>query len=221
MPGAAEKIIALIIGEKEFWSLPFTVSPATLIPRPDSETLIEAVLATCPDRNKNLRIVDLGVGSGCLLLALLHEYKRATGVGVDATQETLKVARGNAEKLGLLPRADFVLADWNEGLPGLAGFDLIISNPPYIPRGDIGTLPPEVALYEPHGALCGGGDGLRDYRTLIDLLPGLAGKGGRVFFEVGINQADTVAQMMKKAGMEDISIRPDLAGIGRCVEGKI
>ncbi|MBL6931346.1 MAG: peptide chain release factor N(5)-glutamine methyltransferase [Rhodospirillales bacterium] len=213
--------LALIIGEKEFWSLRFVISPATLIPRPDSETLIEAVLAAYPDKKANLRILDLGTGSGCLLLTLLHEYENATGIGTDFSSEALAVARLNGRNLDLSLRAGFVLADWNDGIADFGAFDIIISNPPYIPDGEESELQPEVALYEPHSALFAGIDGLQYYRAILSVLSGLANTGCGIFFEVGINQGEAVARMMEKAGMSDITSRSDLAGIKRCVSGKI
>jgi len=213
--------VALITGEKEFWSLLFKVSAATLIPRPDSETLIETVLAAQPDKKASLRILDLGTGSGCLLLALLHEYENATGVGIDFSEDALKVARFNGENLGLGGRADFTQANWNNPIPGCAGFDVIISNPPYVAENDRGTLAPDVVEYEPDSALFAGHDGLREYKTIIALLVDLTTVTGNVFFEVGINQADAVAGMLEKAGLRDISIHPDLTGIGRCVAAKM
>jgi release factor glutamine methyltransferase len=213
--------VALITGEKEFWSLLFKVTAATLIPRPGSETLIEAVLAAQPDKKASLRILDLGTGSGCLLLALLHEYENSTGIGIDFSEDALKVARCNGENLGLGGRADFTQADWNNGIPGLADFDIIVSNPPYVAEDDRGTLSADVVDYEPDGALFAGHDGLREYKTILTLLADLTNVTGNVFFEVGINQADVVAEMLEKSGLKDISIHPDLAGIGRCVAAKM
>jgi len=213
--------VALIIGEKEFWSLLFKVTAATLIPRPDSETLIEAVLAAQPDKKWPTRILDLGTGSGCLLLALLHEYENSTGVGIDLSEDALKVARFNGENLGLGGRADFIQADWNNWVPSLAEFDIIISNPPYVAENDRGTLLADVVDYEPDRALFAGQDGLREYKTIISLLAESTNVTGNVFFEVGINQADVVAKMLKKAGLVDILIHPDIAGIGRCVAAKM
>ena len=213
--------VALIIGEKEFWSLLFKVTAATLIPRPDSETLIEAVLAAQPDKKWPTRILDLGTGSGCLLLALLHEYENSTGVGIDLSEDALKVARFNGENLGLGGRADFIQADWNNWVPSLAEFDIIISNPPYVAENDRGTLLADVVDYEPDRALFAGQDGLREYKTIISLLAESTNVTGNVFFEVGINQADVVAKMLKKAGLVDIFIHLDIAGIGRCVAAKM
>jgi release factor glutamine methyltransferase len=218
---AEREPLALITGEKEFWSLRFAVSPDTLIPRPDSETLIEAVLAAYPEKNASLRILDLGTGTGCLLLSLLSEYKNATGMGTDFSQGALKVARQNARSFDLSMRAGFILADWHENVSSFGTFDVVVSNPPYVPDGEESSLQPEVAQYEPHSALFAGIDGLQDYRAITSMLSGLANVGASVFFEVGINQANAVMRIMEKAKMTDILVRPDLAGVERCVSGKI
>ena len=213
--------VALIIGEKEFWSLLFKVTAATLIPRPDSETLIEAVLSNHPDRKWPTRILDLGTGSGCLLLALLHEYPNSRGVGIDFSYYALKVARFNGDNLGMGGRVEFIQMDWNNGVPRLEDFDIIISNPPYIAENDKGKLSVNVVGYEPYSALFAGLDGLREYKTIFSLLAQTKNITCEVFFEVGFNQADVISKMLKNAGLRDISIYPDLAGIGRCVAAKM
>jgi release factor glutamine methyltransferase len=217
----AHEPLALITGKKEFWSLRFVVSSATLIPRPDSETLIEAVIGTFPNKGAALKILDLGTGSGCLLLSLLHEYINATGIGTDISEQALKVARGNAKNLKLADRADFVFANWNAGAGNFSGFHIIICNPPYIPEGDRDSLQQEVSQYEPDGALFAGVDGLSEYPTIVALLPDLLIEGGWVFFEVGDGQAETVRKMVCGVGMRSLGISPDLAGIGRCVSAKL
>lgn len=216
----AREPLALITGTKEFWSLNFAVSPATLVPRPDSETLIESVLGAYPDKGSVLRILDLGTGSGCLLLSLLHEYASATGLGFDISEAALEVARANAENLGLAKRAEFVHGDWSQELCGFANFDVVLCNPPYVPEADKKSLQREVAGFEPHSALFAGADGLSEYPLIIAQLHGLLKAGGYVFFEVGIGQAESVAQMLARAEMRNIDICPDLAGIGRCVMAK-
>jgi len=210
--------LAQIVGHREFWSLKFAISTDTLIPRPDSESLIEAVLATFPDKDAGLDILDLGAGSGCLLLALLHERGGATGLGIDISEAAMDVARDNARALGLDSRANFVVEDWTMGL-GDETFDVIVCNPPYIAESDSRTLMPEVAEHEPHVALFAGSDGLDAYRVLIPLIVGKLKPGGRVFFEVGVGQAESVVRMLKRAGLRDIAVGKDLAGIGRCVHG--
>lgn len=217
--------MAQIIGEREFWSLPFKVTSATLTPRPDTETLIEALLhhvSTPP-----ARLLDLGSGSGCILLALLSEWPNAIGVGVDASADALDVARENGEALGLGSRAQFVQADWSQeqwaqALVGSWGgpFDVVASNPPYIPALDIDALETDVRTHEPRCALDGGDDGLDAYRAIIPQLSILLAVDGVVGFEVGIDQADDVAAMIVEAGFELLEKRADLGGVMRAVIGK-
>ena len=212
--------MAYILGEREFWGLPFKVSPAVLVPRPDSETVIEAAVTLMPDRARPLRILDLGLGSGCLLLTLLREFPQARGVGVDASPEALAVARENAAALGVAARATLREGDWHR--PGwgrdLGGpFDLVVSNPPYIEAGDIGGLMPEVARFEPLLALDGGTDGLAAYRVLAASLGGLMAPGGIVLFEVGEGQAAAVAGLLAAAGLTPGIPRKDLGGVERVV----
>lgn len=160
--------MAHILAERGFWKHVFRVSPATLVPRPDSETLIEAVLERCADRHAPVRTLDLGTGSGCLLLSILDEYPNATGIGIDRSTAALSVAAENASRLNLSDRARFVAMDWTGALSdALSGcFDVIVCNPPYIPEGEIDELMPEVSRFEPRGALAGGADGLESYREL-------------------------------------------------------
>jgi release factor glutamine methyltransferase len=150
--------LAQILGRKPFWRDEFLVSPAVLTPRPDSETILEYLGAERPDRAAPLRILDLGTGSGCLLLSALREYPQATGLGVDKSDKALEVARKNANQLGLSPRAHWQLGDWAQGLSG--PFDVVLTNPPYIPTNEIAQLEPEVRCFEPRSALDGGADGL-------------------------------------------------------------
>jgi release factor glutamine methyltransferase len=201
--------LAYILGHKEFWGLNFEVSPATLIPRPDSETLVEAALAYHP-----ASVLDLGTGTGCLLLAVLHERPAAFGVGVDLSPEAAALAARNASALGLAGRAAFIAGDW-AGAIG-AKFDLILSNPPYIPAAEIPALMPEVAEYEPASALAGGADGLRAYRRIITVLPLLLAQNGAAILELGAGQAAMVAEMAAKCGFA-ATTRPDLAGIPRAL----
>jgi release factor glutamine methyltransferase len=212
--------MAYILGEREFWGLPFKVSPAVLVPRPDSETVIEAAVALVPDRSKALRILDLGLGSGCLLLTLLHEFPQAIGVGVDASPEALAVAQENAIALGVAGRATLRRGDWRQpAWPQELGgpFDLVVSNPPYIEAGDIGGLMPEVARFEPLLALDGGPDGLAAYRAISTVLGGLVAPGGTVLFEVGEGQAIAVAGLLAAAGLTPGTPWRDLGGIERVV----
>ncbi|HEY4136268.1 MAG TPA: peptide chain release factor N(5)-glutamine methyltransferase [Alphaproteobacteria bacterium] len=206
---------ARLLGRQEFWSLDFGLGPETLIPRADSETIIEAALAGIPDRAAPLRVLDFGTGSGCLLLALLSELPAARGLGVDASAATLAVATSNAERLGLAARAEFRQGDWGAGLAG--PFDVIVSNPPYIPDADIAGLAPEVARFEPRRALAGGDDGLDCYRALAPHVARLVAADGVAVFEIGQGQADDVQRIMEAAGLRPAGRRADLAGIARAL----
>ena len=210
----AREPMSHILGVREFWSLDFAVTAAVLDPRPDSETLIEAALAELPDRTRAWRILDLGTGSGCLLLALLSELPSATGLGIDASARALGVALANAARLGLAARAQFAERDWRHGIEGR--FDVIVANPPYIPSGAIDALQPEVARYEPRTALDGGPDGLDAYRVILPALPRHLAEGGLAVLEVGDGQAAAVAEMAQNAGFT-VTIRRDLGARERCV----
>ncbi len=209
---AAREPLAYILGHREFWSLDFAVSPATLIPRPDSETLVEAALAALPPGPR--RILDLGTGTGCLLLAVLHERPDAFGVGVDRAPAAAALAAANAAALGIGARAAFLCGDWDSALNGR--FDLVLSNPPYITTSAIADLMPEVAEHEPATCLDGGADGYDAYRRIVPTLPRLLDPGGIAVLEVGIGQADTVAAMGPDAGLA-ATIRCDLAGTARAI----
>jgi len=203
--------VAYLTGGREFWSLDLTVTQATLIPRPDSETLVDTALRLAPGLR---RVLDLGTGSGCLLLAILHDRPEATGVGIDISPDAVAVARGNAERCGIGNRAMFLAGDWAESVAG--SFDLIVANPPYIARPDIPSLMPDVAAHEPHLALDGGPDGLDAYRRIIPALPALLTRSGHAVLEVGAGQARSVSALGRLAGF-CASTRSDLAGIERCV----
>jgi release factor glutamine methyltransferase len=205
----AREPLAYILGRREFWGLTFEVSPATLIPRPDSETLIEAALAAGGDVR---RVLDLGTGTGCLLLAALHEYPKAFGVGVDISPAAAGLAAKNARALGMAERASFLAGDWAEAIEGR--FDLVLSNPPYIPAADIAVLMPEVARYEPVAALDGGGRGLDAYERIISALPHLLAENGVAVLELGVEQAPSVAEIARKGGFA-CATRLDLSGIER------
>jgi len=210
---AAREPVSRILGHREFWSLDFALGPATLDPRPDSETLVEAALAAAPDRP--LRVLDLGTGTGCLLLAVLHDRPAAFGIGVDRSEAAARIARDNAYALGLADRAAFLVGDWATALAGR--FDLILSNPPYIPEADITALEPEVRDHDPRLALSGGTDGLDAYRALAAALPELLVPGGTAVVELGIGQAADVAALFGGAGLDITGTPHDLAGIPRCV----
>ncbi|MEE8516539.1 MAG: peptide chain release factor N(5)-glutamine methyltransferase [Alphaproteobacteria bacterium] len=215
---AAREPVAHILGAREFWSLDFTVTADTLVPRPDSETLIEAALEVLPKWDGPYRILDLGTGGGCLLLALLHERPNATGLGIDKCAKALEVAKGNADALGLAGRAEFQIGDWARGLDGT--FDVIVANPPYIPEDEIGALAPEVAQYEPKLALSGGADGLQCYRRMaLDLMDRLV-PGGTLVIEVGCGQATAVAAILARHGLTERARCKDLGGQNRCILAK-
>ena len=212
---AGHEPVSRILGRREFWSLPFAVSPATLDPRPDSETLVEGALGLCPDRSAPLSILDLGTGSGCLLLALLSELPAASGVGVDICPQALGVAKANAKALGLGSRARFVAGDWGSALKGPV--NLILANPPYIADRDLAGLAPEVARYEPRKALAGGPDGLHAYRDLSPHIGPLLEDEGHALLEVGEGQAGPVAEILSREGLKIRRILRDLGGIRRCI----
>jgi release factor glutamine methyltransferase len=216
---AAREPLAYITGEKEFWSLPFMVTPATLIPRPDSETLVETVLERVPDRGRALRVLDLGTGSGCLLLALLHELPGAAGVGIDRSAEALEVAMENARALGFAARARFMQGHWLEPLSGEAPFDVVVTNPPYVSDAEMAALAPEILGFEPETALRAGADGLDDYREILVGLAGRLAPGGLFCGEIGERQGAAAAELARQAGLECVHIQADAAGRARCIYG--
>jgi len=203
-----------IVGRREFWSLSFKVTADTLDPRPDSETLVQAVLDHVQDRTAPLQLVDFGTGTGCLLLALLHELPNATGLGIDTSEAALAVATENADALGLGARAAFRQGDWDRGIE--PSFDAIIANPPYVPSAEIAALQPEVASFEPRLALDGGPDGLSAYRRLAPAAFRLLAPGGLAAFEVGLGQADSVIEIGHAAKLRHIATASDLALVPRC-----
>ncbi|MCZ7596117.1 MAG: peptide chain release factor N(5)-glutamine methyltransferase [Hyphomicrobium sp.] len=217
---SAREPVSRIVGEREFYGRRFSLSPATLDPRPDSETLIEAALAISARegwRETPIRILDIGTGTGCLLLTLLGELPLATGLGTDISEAALATAARNAETLGLARRATFARHDAHEGIAG--SFDLVISNPPYIHTGDIADLSPEVRQYDPLAALDGGPDGLDIYRKIAAGLERVL--RGWVILEVGMGQADAVAQLLQQAFVKtrkaEVCRYDDLGGHTRCV----
>jgi len=211
---ATREPLSRILGWREFWSLRFALGPDTLDPRPDSETLIEAALALA-DRGRALSVLDLGTGSGCLLLAFLSEVPNARGLGIDVNQGAITIAEANARALGLAGRARFRLGDWGTDLT--ERFDLILCNPPYIPAGDIAGLAPEVARFDPLLALAGGPDGLDAYRRLSDELPRLLLPGGTAIVEIGAGQAPGAGAILAAGGLVPQGSRTDLAGTVRCL----
>jgi release factor glutamine methyltransferase len=211
----AREPIAYILGEKEFWSLPFQVGPAVLIPRPETEAVVQAALAEVPDRCAALRILDLGTGSGCLLLALLSELPNATGLGTDVSVEALALAEVNAARLGLAGRTELRVGDWGSDVE--PPFDLIVSNPPYVAAAEWPKLQPEVRNFEPSAALLAGADGLDAYRALAPDCARLLAADGWLALEIGQGQGDAVVGILMRAGLEVLERRQDLAGIERCL----
>ncbi len=210
--------VARIVGRKEFWSLPLRVTPAVLVPRPETETVVEAALALVA-RGAAARIADIGVGSGAILLALLSELPNAMATGTDRDAGALQVARRNAEHLGLAGRAAFVACDFGAALAGAC--DLVVSNPPYIATREIATLAPEVRDFDPRGALDGGSDGLTAYRAIAADAPRLLAPGGWLVVEVGIGQAEAVTALFTGIGLETSDPpRRDLAGVPRVVKAR-
>ncbi|MDZ4736510.1 MAG: peptide chain release factor N(5)-glutamine methyltransferase [Rhodospirillaceae bacterium] len=213
----AREPLSRIRGSREFWSLDFALNAATLDPRPDSETLVEIALGLGP-ADAPLRVLDLGTGSGCLLIAFLSERPHAQGIGIDLDPAAVQLAARNAERNGIGARARFGVGDWHrpETLPS-GPFDIVLANPPYIPSGAIGGLEPEVAAHEPRRALDGGTDGLDEYRSLAVLLGGLLAPDGHAIIELGQGQAGSVAAILAEAGLEIGPIRADLGGVERCL----
>ncbi len=215
---AAREPVSRILGRRGFWSLEFEITPDTLDPRPDSETLVAAVLARLGAQGlvgAPLSVLDLGTGSGCLLLALLSELPAARGLGLDISAAALDVARRNARNLGLSHRARFAAGDWGAGLDG--SWQLIVSNPPYITEDEIGDLAPEVARYDPRLALAAGSDGLDAYRKLLPWAACLLARGGVLALEVGCGQQDAVTALVVASGLTPLGRTRDLGGIERCL----
>jgi release factor glutamine methyltransferase len=207
--------IAYITGIREFWSLDFKVNRDTLIPRPDSETLIEAVLENTPDKNAKLKILDLGTGSGCLVLALLSELPNAQGIGLDINPGACKTATENATNLGLADRITFSEGNWMDGIQGK--FDIIMSNPPYILESDIVILDRDVKAFEPHLALSGGPDGLAAYRLIAAQSGPHLTPHGILAVEMGQRQVIDIKQILSKNDFEILKIYQDIANIERCI----
>lgn len=214
--------VARILGAKEFWGLPIKLSPATLVPRPDTETVVELALEMvrgAPAAKPPRCIVDVGTGSGAILLALLSEWREATGVGTDISPIALQTARDNAHRLGFGRRASFVACNYTAALSG--SFDLIVSNPPYIRSSDIAELDREVRDHDPLAALDGGADGLDAYRELIPHAARLLTPGGTLVVEAGCGQSGPISLLMSASGLTSVSPpKADLAGIPRAVSGR-
>ncbi len=201
--------VAKILGHKEFWSLQFKTTTDTLDPRPDSETLIDAVLESYKDMNAPLKILDLGTGTGCLILSLLHEYKKATGLAIDISEKALEVARYNATNLNLDDRVTFFQTSWTKDLMGT--FDIIVSNPPYIPQSHAKTLEPELT-FDPDQALYGEDeDGLSVYRLLAKTLSKHLNLQGQLFLEFGQGQENDVQSIFESQDFQPLSSYKDLS----------
>ncbi len=208
---AGHEPFAYITGRKEFWSLDFAVGPGVLVPRPDTETLIEEAIRLVPDRGAALRIADLGTGSGAILVSALKEFPNTTGIGFESSPQAFAFASANAARL-TGPRAEIRPTDWTAAT---GPFDLVFSNPPYIPSAEIESLAPDVSRFEPRAALDGGTDGLDAYRELAGLLPRILKPGGHALLEIGAGQANSVAALMQN--LEILRVAPDLSGVPRCL----
>jgi release factor glutamine methyltransferase len=209
--------VARIVGFKEFWSLKFQVDATTLVPRPETETVVEAALAEivpAADRTRALLIADLGTGSGAILLALLSELPNAFGVGTDTSPGALRLARRNARRLQL-GRAAFVACDLGAALAG--SFDLVVANPPYVASGEIARLAPDVRDYDPQAALDGGRDGLDCYRAIAATIPRLLTPAGALVVELGNGQAETVGALFSQVSLVSAALRADLSGTPRAL----
>jgi release factor glutamine methyltransferase len=210
--------VARIIGHKEFWGLPLRLNADTLLPRPETETVVEAALAAVDAghrRSRAMRIADLGTGSGALLIALLSELPGAVGVGTDISIAALDCARGNAQALGLRARAAFVACDYGAALAGEV--DLLVSNPPYVARGDIATLQSEVRDFDPRRALDGGPDGLDGYRAIAADAQRLLSPEGILVLELGQGQLGAVTALFAAAGLAPAAPKNDLSGVARAL----
>ena len=208
-----------ILGKRDFYKNTFAVSKDVLTPRPDTEILVETAIDLLPKKIPQ-KILDLGTGSGCILLSVLGDCPKACGMAVDKSEPALFIAKHNAEVLGLDKRVTFMRADWFEAdfVEHIgSGFDMIVSNPPYIPTEDILSLEPEVRQYDPLLALDGGKDGFEHYRRIAELTPHLLKQGGYILLEAGQGQAKQIADIFEHEGLHFVEIRQDLSGIERCV----
>lgn len=207
--------VSRILGEREFWGMAFRITPDVLDPRPDTETIIDSALKRF-GANPPTKILDLGTGSGCILIALLHEWPQAQGVAVDVSESALEVAEENARRHKVDSQIRFICSDWDSNLNEC--FDLVVSNPPYIPNPVIANLDREVRNHDPILALGGGNDGLQAYKKIFSGLSKLMNLEGRGFFEIGYDQQSDVMRLAEESGLCVEGIHADLAGIGRVVE---
>ncbi len=209
--------IAYIVGEKDFWTLTFKLNRHVLIPRPETEGVIEQALKLL-DKQANARILDVGTGSGAILISLLHELPRAKGHGIDISKPALETAKHNAKRLGAADRCRFSVSDYLGSIQDR--YDLIVATPPYITDAAMTALPKTVDKYEPHLALSGGIDGLSAYRAIISRLPNVLKSGGHVVFEIGYDQKKPVSNLLENAGATNIVCLQDLAGHARIISAK-
>ncbi len=210
--------VSRIIGQRSFWGHKFIVSPDVLDPRPDTETLVEVMLEV--GGNVGGDVLELGVGSGCVLISYLLEKNDASGVGVDISEGALSIAQRNAEKLGVSNRLKLRQSNWFSALEDNERFDLIVSNPPYIPREDINGLSRDVREFDPISALDGGEDGLAPYRIIAKEAGARLKPGGSLVLEIGVGQAEAVSQLLTQHGFVNVNIRKDLSDMQRCVYGR-
>jgi release factor glutamine methyltransferase len=207
--------VSKILNRKDFWKHTFKTNEHTLDPRPETETLIEAVLNDYKDKNRELKILDLGTGTGCLIITLLKEFPKATGVAVDRSMDALKIAGDNADTIGVADRVNFVKGDWFKGIE--EKFDIIVSNPPYIKSRDIDYLQEEVRMYDPKDALDGGVDGLDAYRDITAGVEKVMSNHARVYFEIGKWQENEVCNLIKEKAFAIHEVRKDILGIPRII----
>ncbi|WP_085620415.1 peptide chain release factor N(5)-glutamine methyltransferase [Thalassospira alkalitolerans] len=214
--------VSRILGQRDFWRHSFKLSPETLDPRPDSETIVELALDWLEDRDAPT-VLDFGTGTGCLLLSIIGDLQNARGLGVDISQGAVACARQNADQLGYGGQVEFRVSDWDQAVTDderTEGFDLVVSNPPYITRDEMDDLSPEVSRFDPRLALTDEGDGLGAYRILSRVAFGLVKPAGFVIFEIGQGQENAVARLLVEAGFVGVEYREDLGGIVRCVAAK-
>ena len=211
---AAREPVAYITGHKEFWSLDFAVGPGVLVPRPETETLIEQVLLEFPDKVAALSAIDFGTGSACIPIAFLSEFPNAGAIGLERSRDALVFAERNKMTLAAGTRLDLVEGDWSAAPSG--PFDVIFSNPPYLAQSELARMAPELHK-EPEAALVAGQDGLEAYRLLAPLIAAQLKPSGRVFLEIGLGQAHGVCAILATAGLETVRVAPDLSGTPRCI----
>ena len=210
--------VSRILGEREFWGIRFGLNAATLDPRPETELLVAEAIAFA-ERQSSPRIVDLGTGTGAIIVSILSAVPAATAFATDISDEALAAAKANAERHGVADRIDFRQGSWWQAVPHTELFDLIVSNPPYIAREEIASLQPEVRLFDPEAALDGGWDGLEAYRAIASQAARRLKPGGLLLAEIGAGQAETASRIFARAGFGRIEVQKDLSGLDRLVSG--